>query len=159
MNNTLPTDRLLAQIKQRFYAPDSSNKRFHQDRRMLLYALTWPAGWMDRRGLPMSSQTYEKLLTERLDDIATHGQPERYRQYFPRYLLKCIQDWFAHHGEDLYQELKHVRNQLYGIEALMRQQPQQSADDVVTPIAAAHAVLARQNHRKKQPEARQLKLL
>jgi hypothetical protein len=38
-------------------------------------------------------------------------------------------------------------------------QPAQSADDVFTPIARAHAVLAVQNRRKKQPEAKQLNLL
>ena len=48
---------------------------------------------------------------------------------------------------------------LYGIEALLRERPSQSAQDVVAPIAAAHAVLALQCRRKKQPHAQQLKLL
>lgn len=165
--NNLPTEKILAQIKQRFYPSHPPDKRFYQDRRMLLYTVTWPATWLEKRGLPITSQAYEKLLIERLDDIAKHGEPQRYRPapsgaegaYFPRYLLKCIQDWFAHHGEDLYEELKHVRNQLCDIEALMRQQTSQSTDDVAAPIAAAHAVLARQNRRKKQPDAKQLNLL
>jgi hypothetical protein len=157
--NILPTEKILAHIKQRFYDPHSSEKRFYQDRRMLLYTVTWPATWLDRRGLPITSHAYQKLLLERLDDIAKHGNPARYQAYFPRYLLKTIQDWFAHHGEDLYQELKHVRNQLCSIEALMREQPAQSAQDVVTPIAAAHAVLAGQNRRKKRADNKQLKLL
>jgi hypothetical protein len=157
--NTLPTEKILAQIKQRFYDSILSEKRFYQDRRMLLYTVTWPATWLDKRGLPITSQAYRELLTERLDDIAKHGDPKRYQAYFPRYLLKTIQDWFAHHGEDLYEELKHVRNQLCEIEALIRAQPTQSADDVVTPMAQAHAVLASQNHRKKRADAKQLNLL
>ena len=28
------------------------------------------------------------------------------------YLLKCLQDWFEHHGPQLYNELKHIRNAL-----------------------------------------------
>jgi len=126
---------------------------------MLLYTVTWPATWLEKRGLPITSQAYEKLLTQRLDDIAKHGDPARYRAYFPKYLLKTIQDWFAHHGDELYEELKHVRNQLCDIEALLREQPRQSAADVVAPIAQAHAVLAAQNRRKKQPDAKQLNLL
>ena len=126
---------------------------------MLLYTVTWPATWLDRRGLPTTSQAYQKLLIERLDDIAQHGDPQRNSSYFPRYLLKTIQDWFAHHGEELYEELKHVRNQLCGIEALLRSQPTQSAEDVVTPIAQAHAVLAVQCRRKKHADAKQLNLL
>jgi hypothetical protein len=157
--NTLPTEKILAQIKQRFYDSHLSEKRFYQDRRMLLYTVTWPATWLDRRGLPITSQAYQKLLIERLDDIAKHGNPARYQAYFPRYLLKTIQDWFAHHGEDLYEELKHVRNQLCAIDSLLRAQPTQSAGDVVTPIAQAHAVLALQCRRKKPADTKQLNLL
>jgi len=159
MNKNLPTDRLLEHIKIRFYPSESSGKRFHQDRRMLLYAVTWPATWLHKRGLPITSQAYQKLLTQRLDDIAKHGDPKRYQAYFPRYLLKTIQDWFAHHGEDLYQELKHVRNQLYGINALLRQSVSESAEDAVTHIAQAHAVLDVQYRRKKHTDAKQLNLL
>ncbi len=65
----------------------------------------------------------------------------------------------THHGEDLYQELEHVRNQLCRIEVLMREQPPQSAEDVVTPIAQAHTVLALQCRRKKRPDNKQLNLL
>ena len=57
---TLPTDKILAQIKQRFYDPHSSEKRFYEDRRMLLYTVTWPATWLDRRGLPTTSQAYQR---------------------------------------------------------------------------------------------------
>ena len=126
---------------------------------MLLYTVTWPATWLHRRGLPITSQAYQELLIERLNDIAQHGDPQRFSAYFPRYLLKTIQDWFAHHGEDLYEELKHVRNQLCDIEALLRSQSNQSAQDVVTPIAQAHAVLAVQCRRKKHADAKQLNLL
>jgi len=120
-NKPLPTQALLDQIKTRFYKSNVSEKRFYQDRRMLLYAVTWPATWLSRRGLPITPQAYEKLLSQRLEDIAQHGDSKRYSNYFPRYLLKSIQDWFAHHGEALYEELKHIRNQLCDIEALLGQ--------------------------------------
>jgi len=46
------------------------------------------------------------------------------------------------------------------IEALLREQPHQSAEeDVATPIAQAHAVLAVQNRRKKHADTKQLDLL
>jgi len=70
-----------------------------------------------------------------------------------------IQDWFQHHGEVLYEELKHVSNRLCDIEALLHRQTSQSTDNVAAPIAAAHAVPDSQNRRKKQPDARQLDLL
>lgn len=159
MNNTLPTEHLLAHIRKHFYAPATSNPHYHRDRKMLLYTLTWPAQWMDQRGLPVPSQTYEKLLTERLDAIAKHGNPQHYEAHFPRYLLKCLQDWFAWHGDDLYDELKHIRNQLYSIDALLREQPSQNTEDIIPSIAAAHAILAVHYRCKKQPDPKQLTLL
>ena len=56
---------------------------------MLLYALTWPAAWLDSRALRMHRQDYQRML---IVQITRHGDPERYRAYFPKYLLKCLQD-------------------------------------------------------------------
>ena len=157
MNKVLATEKLLAQIKQNFYASGSSEKSFYADRRMLLYTLTWPAKWLDQRGLQVSAQQYERLITQRLKAIAQHGDPKRYQPYFPRYLLKCLQDWFAHHGDELYEELKHVRNQLYRIEALLnREHTGEVAEDIVTPMARAHDILMSQCHRKTTIDPRQL---
>ena len=90
---------------------------------------------------------------------AQHGDPERYERYFPRYLLKCLQDWFAHHGDELYEELKHVRNQLYSIEALLScKHTTEEPEDIVTPMAKAHAVLISQCRHKALKDTRQLKL-
>lgn len=52
------------------------------------------------------------LIAERLQAIAAHGNPAAYGAYFPAYLLKCLQDWFDRHGDNLYGELKHIRNAL-----------------------------------------------
>ena len=154
-----PTEKLLAQIKQDFYTCKSSEKQFYADRRMLLYALTWPAKWLDRRGLWMDARQYEKLLGQRLKAIVHHGDPKRYQCYFPRYLLKCLQDWFAHHGDELYEELKHVRNQLYRIEVQLEECPSRRTEDIITPMAQAHAILSHQNsHKQKKEDTHQLKL-
>ena len=155
----LPTESLLAQIKQTFYTNKLSEKQFYADRRMLLYAITWPDKWLDQRGLPTTAQHYEQLLTQRLKAIAQHGKLESYQRYFPGYLLKCLQDWFAHHGDELYEELKHVRNPLHSIEALLQGCSSQQAEDIVTPMAQAHAILKSQCHRKYDKEdTRQLTL-
>ena len=158
-DKVLPTEKLLAQIQQNFYSCKSSEKQFYADRRMLLYALTWPGNWLEQRGLPITAQGYEHLLSQRLKAIAQHGKPERYQRYFPGYLLKCLQDWFAHHGDELYEELKHVRNHLHSIEALLQRCTSQRAEDIVTPMAKAHAILMSQRQRKHGKEdTRQLTL-
>lgn len=103
---------LLETVRLRFYASRVDPRQFHRDRRMLLYALTWPAVWLDRRGLTCPGRRYLNLINERLDAIRAHGDPACYNAYFPRYLLKCLQDWFERYGDDLYGELKHIRNAL-----------------------------------------------
>lgn len=53
------------------------------DQRMLLYALTWPAHWLERRGLFCSPHRYRTLIADRLDAIRAHGDHARYSAYFP----------------------------------------------------------------------------
>ena len=35
-----------------------------------------------------------------IEAIRAHGDPACYNAYFPRYLLKCLQDWFERYGDD-----------------------------------------------------------
>lgn len=110
-------EELLETIRTRFYpaatAVDrTAARRFHRDRRLLLYALTWPAAWLEHRALTCPGGRYRRLIEERLAAIAAHGDPARYAPCFPRYLLACLQDHLRHHGDELYDELKHIRNAL-----------------------------------------------
>jgi hypothetical protein len=104
------TEELLHAIRLRFYATRPAD--YHRDRQRLLHAVTWPATWLDARGLTCAPQRYQALIAQRLHAIAAHGNAALYGAYFPNYLLKCLQDWFGHHGDDLYAELKHIRNAL-----------------------------------------------
>lgn len=104
------TEALLLTIRQSFYSTRATD--YHRDRQRLLYALTWPAAWLDERGLTCAPQRYQSLIEERLRAIAAHGDCALYGAYFPSYLLKCLQDWFDRYGEELYSELKHIRNAL-----------------------------------------------
>jgi hypothetical protein len=101
---------LLGAIRLRFYLHRPTD--YQRDRRALLHALTWPATWLDERGLTCSPQRYQTLIEERLQAIAAHGNPSAYGAYFPTYLLKWLQDFFDRHGDELYSELKHIRNAL-----------------------------------------------
>ena len=157
--NTLPTAEILDQIKKRFYHTTSYPQKYYQDQRMLLYAITWPAKWLEQRALTISAEQYKQLLFERLDDIAKHGQPSRYQDYFPAYLLKTIQRWFAHNAEALYHKLKHIRNQLTDIQKWLQTARAPQPNDVVTPIAQAHQILHRQIRRKQKNDNQQLTLL
>ena len=110
---------LLAELQQRFYRTVPTSV-FQRDRRRLLYALSWPASWLERRGLDCTPSRYQAIVVARLDAIRAKSDPERYGAYFPNYLLKCLQDSFEHQGDALYEELKHVRNALEGLWGSLR---------------------------------------
>ena len=103
-------EELLCAIRLRFYLHRPAD--YQRDRRRLLHAVTWPATWLDERGLTCAPQRYQTLIEDRLQAIAAHGRPAVYGAYFPTYLLKCLQDFFDRYGDELYTELKHVRNAL-----------------------------------------------
>lgn len=107
---------------------------------------------MAGRGLLMAPPTYEKLLDQRLDDIAAHGDPRAYQPYFPRYLLKRLQDWFRRHSDDLYEDLKRIRSQLDGIDRLLAALQNRAPENIVAALAQAHAALKSRIHRKSAPQ-------
>jgi len=149
---------LLEVIRRRFYA-ETPPAHFHRDRRMLLYALTWPAGWLDCRGLTCSPARYQALIAERLDAICAHGDPARYGAYLPAYLLKCLQDWFQHRSDALYDELKHIRNALDRILGSVSATSEvQLHARHVELLAATHQLLHPHRPRRAVPNAAQLSL-
>jgi len=152
---------LLRLVQQRFYPPtgDANPSHFFRDRRRLVYALSWPAVWLEHRGLTCSPVRYRCLVTERLDAIACHGDPRRYGAYFPTYLLKCLQDWFQHHGDELYAELKHLRNALDQILASSALATTVRCDaQQIETLTAAHRLLRPSGSRSRRPDTHQLTL-
>ncbi len=156
---------LLGAVQRRFYAAQSPGDHaegragFHRDRRMLLYALTWPAVWLERRGLTCSAMRYHALLADPLAAIAWHGDPARYGAYFPTYLLKCLQDWFQHHGDELYDELKHIRNALDQVLASARFAVTVQRDARhVELLASAHRLIRAEREKRQRSDGRQLSL-
>jgi hypothetical protein len=149
---------LLRAVQQRFY-PATAQQNFYRDRRMLLYALAWPALWLEQRGLTCSPARYRALIAERLESIAAHGDPARYGAYFPAYLLKCLQDYFQYHGAALYDELKHIRNAIDQLLASTRFAAQVRHDaQPIAVLASAHRLIAAQRSRDKPCDDRQLPL-
>ena len=146
MQTTNELEAVLHYISKHIY--EDMDETFQRDRRMLLYALTWPAAWLDSQALRMHCQDYRRMLMDKLVQITRHGDPVRYRAYFPKYLLKCLQDHCHHHHETLYRELKHAS---YSIEEIVNN-IQTGTDNHTIVLAQAHALL-RQKQRNKDTTA------
>ena len=146
MQTTNELGEVLRYIRKHIYQGNDGN--YGRDRRMLLYALTWPAAWLDSQALRMHPKDYQRMLMDKLEQITRHGDPARYRVYFPKYLLKCLQDHCHHQHETLYRELKHAS---YSIEQIL-DHLQSSQPEHTTVLAQAHALL-RRSHRNKDTTA------
>lgn len=112
---------LLAEVQRRFYPTVRGEipQLFHQHRRQLLKALTWPAVWWRQRGFKseITPARYRGEILTVLDGVAGHGDKVRMNVtglaqsgFFPAYLLKCIQQHYGHHGEALYERAKPLRD-------------------------------------------------
>ena len=146
---------LLEQVRGDFYH-DLPPQHFFRDRRMLLYALSWPATWLQQRALTMHPPRYRKLILLCLNQIKTHADRDKLDAYFPAYLLKSLQQYLFHHGDSLYEELKHVRNAL---EPLMQKFPQSNPEDstrLVSTLAHLNRLLYAHKKPRKTSSAQQL---
>lgn len=132
-------DRLLGLVWETFYKGQDGRK-WLQEQRPLIRVLTWPAVWLNERGVGMPVADYEAKLREIIATIARHGNRAEIR-HVPAYLGDCIRAHFQHHGDEIYEARKHVRNALDM--ALLKGLPARPAmPDAVPSLVAAHAVLA-----------------
>lgn len=142
-------DRLLGLIWETFYKGQDGRK-WLQEQRPLIRAITWPAVWLNERGVGMPTADYEAKLREIIGIISRHGKRAEIR-HVPAYLGDCIRAHFQHHGDEIYEARKHVRNALDF--ALLKGQPARPAvADAVPALVAAHAVLATARKAAKTPK-------
>lgn len=125
---------LLAAVRERFYGSVEA-RVYYAQQRSLARALSWPAQWMNKRGVHCTQARYRSLVVDRLDAIRIHGDAANYGAYFPAYLLKCLQDWFAWHGEGLYLELKHARTAMEVVLAGLFLRDEENLGDLNTHLA------------------------
>lgn len=156
-------EQLLGVINKTFYGK-LPPKKFFQDRNVLLLAVTWPANWLKERGITWSAERYFRTLREILTGIREHGATGEIK-YFAGYLLKCVQDHFAHNGDTYCEQGKntlHAWERALGRATGAAGAPaRRAAEQAIDVLAEAHRVLA-QRRRPAKPfphTSRQLDLL
>lgn len=131
-------DRLLGLVFEIFYK-GGDGRRWLQDQKPLLMVLTWPAVWLNQRGVGMPAAEYETKMRDIIGIIARHGDLAKIK-LVPAYLGDCVRKHFAHHGDEIYAARKHVRAALDV--AALQGRAAAAAPDAVPALVAAHAVLA-----------------
>lgn len=154
---------LLAVIRNQFY-PDAqlggeAAKQWFQDQQFIRQRVVlWPAAWLNKRGVSLKPERYQQILLDIFADIKRHGATGAVK-FWPGYLAKCVQDHFAHHEDEIYEEAKALRTQLERALATAGSATARQPDPVER-LAAAHQVLsATARKRRCKPTADQLKLL
>jgi hypothetical protein len=133
-------DFLLAFIRSGFYrdCPDRWFKDQHFIRRKVL---TYPAKWLNSRGVTLPTDRYKEILVGIFSTIKVHGQTDTVR-YWPGYLLHCVQTHFKCHGDEIYEEGKSIRAHTDLALATVQRalQAQRVADPVASLVQVANAL-------------------
>lgn len=150
---------LLSILESKFYRGYAVN--FAKDRRRLLdWVILWPAQWLNERSVTVSADRYREILKAILIDAAAHAQLDKIN-YLPAYLAKTIQAHFAHHGDEIYEEAKAIRNMVENAISIAGRQPQAAPDIAQELTKAKHLLRAArgQTKLKKTAVKEQLSLL
>ena len=146
---------LLGAIRGQFCG-DLTAKEWAQNRRFFLRVITYPAGWLTRRGVTLAPERYKAVLLEIFSEVKSHGQTDRVK-FWPGYLLHCVQEHFKHHGDGLYEEGKATRTVTQ--RALSQIAGTRPVDPVETLAKAAAVLKVRRPTKKRPAKGAQLDLL
>ncbi len=147
-------------IRRQFYS-DAEPRRWFQDADFLKREfVTWPANWLNSRGVTLPPQRYKSILMDVLMGVQRHGQTGVVK-FWPGYLGKVIQDHFAHNGETYYEEGKSIRTVLERAMFGINNQVQVRRPDPVETLSQIHKILVhkRVSNRPCKTPAKQLSLL
>ena len=135
---------LMVRVRREFYS-ERPAKHWYQQQDTVKKALTFPASWLEERKVPMSARRYREIINLILNTIISHAKTQQIA-YPSAYILHCVQQHMAHHGDAYYQEGKSCRNrialQMAVVERTAAARSRQSGADVIPAFAQVHAALA-----------------
>jgi hypothetical protein len=127
---------LLQMIRGQFYG-DLPTEQWFKDRAfMTKNVVLWPATWLNERGLTLAPSRYQQILVEKINDAKRNATAAIYRP--TGYLMKCVQDHFRHHEDELHDEAKAFTA---SVERAVGQLSAAPAADPVAAMATAAEVL------------------
>ena len=129
---------LLEFLRQKYYAGHAVN--FVKDRKNLLkWVVLWPASWLIKKGVTLPEARYKQIFTAVFLE-ALQFQTAKVT-YLPAYLRQVIQSHFDHHGDEIYEEAKSMRNLTDHVMLMAGKSPRSAAPDPVADLARANSLL------------------
>lgn len=149
----------LHKLRTQFY---DSDKKFFQQRAMLIRGITHLAVWLNDRGAGLPERRYRQILDEIITGIKRHGDTGKI-EYFCRYFLHVVQKHVHHNQEAYYDEAKDFRNALETLSGKLSAKQAtkvEEAKENTTECLASMAKLLRSGPKRgtKRPQAVQTTL-
>lgn len=145
---------LLGIIRGQFCG-DLSDKAWFQNRRMFLRVVTYPAGWLSKRGVTLAPTRYKEIVLGIFDGVKAHGSTGAIK-HWPGYLLHCVQEHFRHHGDEIYEEAKAVR---HSVERAMARLAPGEPENPTAVLAQVNSIVSRRRPKAARKPENQLGLL
>lgn len=148
-------DSILDFLQRKFYEGDPIS--FRKDRsRLLAWVALWPASWLNKKGVSLPADRYREIFFQVFLEAKANGTEKI--TYRPAWLRHVIQTHFAHHGDEIYEQAKSVRN-LVEHAVLIAGKAAPSAPDPVRELAQASTLLKARKPAPKRAVKDQLTLL
>lgn len=152
-------EEMLCLVRREFFAK-YTDKRFFQERTMLIQAITWPARWMNDRGVKARPEIYRGILRTVIKTIRERGNVARIRR-FSVYFLHSVQEHMKHHGDQYYYTAKAARPIGEVLPTALRTSNQagRAVDPTTSTLAELNRVLRSPGGRRRRDSVGQLDLL
>lgn len=138
---------LMGMIRGQFYGDLPEDKWFKDRAFVKKNVVLWPATWLNARGLTLPPERYQAILVEKLIDLKRHATGTIHNP--SGYLMRCLQDHFRHHEDELHDEAKAFTASVDRTMGKLRTAP--SADPVAA-LATAAAVIAPKRRQQGGPK-------
>lgn len=138
---------LMGMIRGQFYGDLPADKWFADRAFVKKNVVLWPATWLNARGLTLAPERYQAILVEKINDLKRHATGTIRNP--SGYLMRCLQDHFAHHEDELHDEAKAFTASVERAIGTLRTAP---AADAVAALATAAAVIAPKRRQQGGPK-------
>lgn len=139
----------LQQLRRTFYAK-TPEKRFFQEKSLLLSAISFPAAHLkDRYHVSTPDALSAAILGTVTHSIVTKGNREKIER-FSCYFLHCVQEHMAHHGEEYYERAKAARRAAEALPEIVAKVRVGEIERSTDVMVALHRTLKSKGGRKKR---------
>lgn len=126
----------------------ATDKQFFQERPMLERAITYPARYLNERGVKLPGSKYRAILVTVINTIRDKGNRSLIKR-FSAYFLHSVQEHMRHHGDEYYYAAKDARPIASLVDSVVSKAGRQSSPDrTVEVLAEVHQVLKSKGGRK-----------